>query len=146
MTKFSNDHLTQILAFFDSALPGEMPNALMDQLTRYLKRERLLAKDVDTDPDTSDFIHEYVDDSDDSDSDDDASTISDPPSSITGSTLSSWPSVSERGEQVLSTPSHNKNKNKPPPPPPKQCKGHKADGTRCTFRATHGKYCGHHIK
>lgn len=69
MTHFNKHHLSTIMAFFNAELPGEMPNALMDQLARFLKREGLL-KNVDTNPETSDFIHEYGDDSDDSDDSD----------------------------------------------------------------------------
>ena len=70
MTHFTQHHLSAIMAFFNSELPGEMPNALMDQLARFLQRERLL-KNVDTNPETSDFIHDYGSDSDDSDSESD---------------------------------------------------------------------------
>ena len=66
MTHFTKHHLKAIMAFFNSELPGEMPNALMDQLARFLQREDLL-KNVDTNPETSDFIHDYGSDSDDSD-------------------------------------------------------------------------------
>ena len=70
MTHFTKHHLSAIMAFFNSELPGEMPNALMDQLARFLQREKLL-KNVDTNPETSDFIHDYGSDSDDSDSESD---------------------------------------------------------------------------
>ena len=67
MTQFSKNHLNAIMAFFNAELPGEMPNALMDQLARFLQREGHL-KNVDTNPETSEFIHEYDSDSEVSES------------------------------------------------------------------------------
>ena len=61
---FSDAQLDKILEFFESSLPGEMPNALMSELTKYLQTNHLLKSDVDTDPETSDFIHSYESDSD----------------------------------------------------------------------------------
>lgn len=159
MSTFHDNHLSEILAFFESALPGEMPNALMDQLTRYLQKNGKIHKSVNLKPDSSNYIHEYGSDSESDDSESESeSSDSDSDSGIEA--LSSGLSscyLTPPGEQCLikdssttKTKSKDKSKDKAKDKAKskhKQCKGLVAGtGERCHFKATKGHYCGHHKK
>ena len=69
--RFTEAHLDLVLTFLEDNLPGEMPNALMSELTKFLVEEGVVSKSVDTNPETSEFIHDYGSDDEFSDSDDD---------------------------------------------------------------------------
>ena len=146
MSTFHDNHLSEILAFFESALPGEMPNALMDQLTRYLQRKGKIHKSVNLKPSSSDYIHEYGSDSDDSGSESESDDYeSDEGVDALTSGLSSC-SLTPPGESVLAKPKRQK-KSKSTKSDHKQCKALVAGtGERCQFKATKGHYCGHHKK
>ena len=64
---FTTPQLSAILDALEQELPGEMPNAIMDILTRRLIVNGNVAKSVDVNPDTSEFVHDY--DSSDSETD-----------------------------------------------------------------------------
>ena len=147
MSSFQENHLADILAFFESALPGEMPNALMDQLTRYLHHKGKINKAVNLKPSSSDYIHDYGSDSDRSESESDLSESESDSgggdSSIGGGGSSScrWtPSPPLKEHTQPRKPRLTKSDHS-------QCKAIVAGtGERCLFRATKGKYCGHHKK
>ena len=81
---FSNAQLSAILDALEYELPGELPNAVMDILTRRLLINGNVSKSVDVNPDTSEFVHDY-----DSDSDSDYSDSSSGSDSFTESGSSS---------------------------------------------------------
>ena len=140
MSSFRENHLADILAFFESTLPGEMPNALMDQLTRYLHHKGKINKAVNLKPSSSDYIHDYGSDSDRSESESESDD-----------------SDSDSGIEALTSGLSSCYLSQPSPPQPRksrltksthsQCKAIVAGtGERCQFKATKGKYCGHHKK
>ena len=72
---FTTSQLSAILDALEQEMPGEMPNAIMDILTRRLIVNGNVSKSVDVNPETSEFVHSYT--SDESDSDYDSSDSSD---------------------------------------------------------------------
>ena len=144
--RFTESHLDEILTFFEENLPGEMPNALMSELTRHLMAKKLISKGVDTDPDTSDFIHSYETELDDE---------SECSSVCSGSSCSSQstfkpppppPKDKKKKHKEGESPKHKESPKTKAPPKHHTCKGKKADGTPCSFKAINGHYCGFHSK
>ena len=82
---FTTSQLSAILDALEEELPGEMPNAIMDILTRRLIVNGNVSKSVDVNPDTSEFVHDY----DSSDSETDYSYTSSDSESFTESGSSS---------------------------------------------------------
>ena len=77
--------------FLEDELRGEMPNAIMDILTRRLIVNGNVSKSVDVNPDTSEFVHDY----DSSDSETDYSDTSSDSESFTESSSGSSSSESK---------------------------------------------------
>ena len=136
---FSQAQLKCLSDLLDKELPGVIGESVMDVIARHLQAKKQFAKDVKS----IDFILEEDDDScsdcsdSDSDSDDEqVDPIMVPRTPTVKANLSPKPTEKHK--------SHEKHSKKDKHTKSQICRGKKANGEPCGFKASHGHYCKHH--